>query len=34
MAAFVASRDAEPVAASDAGEGSTDPWDLIGPVAW
>ena len=33
MAAFVASRDAEPVVASDS-EAAPDPWDRIGPVDW
>jgi hypothetical protein len=32
MAAFVASRDAEPVTAED--EAPIDPWELMGPVAW
>jgi acetyl-CoA carboxylase biotin carboxylase subunit len=32
MAAFVASRDAEPVSTEH--EAPIDPWDLMGPVAW
>jgi len=33
MAAFAASREAEPVAAAGAGA-PADPWDLLGPIAW
>lgn len=34
MAAFAASRDAEPVAVTDDGAPAADPWDLLGPVTW
>jgi acetyl-CoA carboxylase biotin carboxylase subunit len=34
MAAFAASRDAEPVIVSPDDAERRDPWDLIGPVAW
>jgi acetyl/propionyl-CoA carboxylase alpha subunit len=34
MAAFAASRDAEPAAAMGDAEAAPDPWDVIGPVLW
>jgi hypothetical protein len=34
MAAFAASREAEPVAAIDGEASGVDPWDQIGPVDW
>ena len=34
MAAFAASRDAEPANVAAGEEETRDPWDLIGPVAW
>jgi acetyl/propionyl-CoA carboxylase alpha subunit len=34
MAAFAASREAEPVAIIDGEAAGLDPWDVVGPVAW